>query len=129
MYSGSLSPQIIILTRIAPCSSTLIDNIFTNTVNESLVSGNLTFSISDHLTQFLIYPELTINNKEIKKTKYKRYHKKLSTSKSKEDLENLNWTKILKTRKCNIDTSLENLLQVINTLLDRNASLKQLTKI
>ena len=93
MYSGSLSPQITIPIRITPCSGTLTDNIFTNTVNESLVSGNLTFSVSDHLTQFLIYPELTIN-KEKKKPQYKRNYKILSTAKFKEDLENLNWTEI-----------------------------------
>ena len=76
MYSESLSPQITIPARITPRSSTLIDNIFTNTVNESLVSGNLTFSISDHLAQFLIYPELTINNKEKKIPQYKKNYKK-----------------------------------------------------
>ena len=89
-YSGSLSPQITIPTSITPHSSTLIDNIFTNTFNESLVSGNLTFSISDHLIQFLIYPELSINNKEKIKAQYKRNYKKLSTIKFQEDLQNLN---------------------------------------
>ena len=77
MYSGSSSPQITIPTRITPRSSTLIDNIFTNTVNESLASGNLSFSVSDHLAQFLIYPKLTINNKEKKNPQHKRNYKKL----------------------------------------------------
>ena len=45
-----------------------IGTISANTVNESLVSGNLAFSLSDHLAQFLIHPELTINNKRKKKT-------------------------------------------------------------
>ena len=124
MYPGSLSPQITIATRITPDFSTLIDNIFTNVVNESLVSGNLTFSISDHLAQFLIYPQITMNNKE-KKPQYKRNYKNLSTTNFKQDLDNLNWTE---TQKCDTKTSLENLLQVINTLLDRHAPLKQLTK-
>ena len=75
MYSGSLSPQITIPTRIIPRSSTLIDNIFINTVNESLLSGNLTFSISDQLAQFLIFSKLTINNKEKKNPQYKRDYK------------------------------------------------------
>ena len=92
MYSGSLSPQITIPTRRTPHSITLTDNIFTNTVNESLVTGNLTFSISDHLVQFLISPELTINNREKKKPQYKMNYKNLSATKFKEDLENLNWT-------------------------------------
>ena len=59
-YSGSLSPQITISTRITPCASTLIDNLFTDTVNECLASSNLTFFISDHLAQF-IYPELKLS--------------------------------------------------------------------
>ena len=45
-----------------------IGTISANTVNESLVSGNLAFSLSDHLAQFLIHPELTINKKRKKKT-------------------------------------------------------------
>ena len=80
------------------------------------------------MVQFLIYPELTINNKEKKKPQYKGNYKKPSTTKFIADLENLNWTKISRTQKRNTDTSLENLLQVINTLRDRHASLKQLTK-
>ena len=80
------------------------------------------------MAQFLIYPELTINYKKRKKTQYKRNYKKLSTTRFKEDIENLNGTEILKTETCNLDTSLENLLQVINTLLDRHAPLKQLMK-
>ena len=88
MFSESLSPQITVPTRITLCSSKLIDNIFTNTLNESLVSGNLTFSIFDHLAQFLIYPELTID-KEKKKPQYKRNYKKLSATNF-----NVNWTEI-----------------------------------
>ena len=53
----TLQPHITILTRITPRSRTLIDNIFTNTVDETSISGNLMCSISDHLAQFIIYPE------------------------------------------------------------------------
>ena len=101
MYPGSLSPQITIATRITPDFSTLIHNIFTNVVNESLVSGNLTFSICDYLAQFLIYPQVTINNKE-KKPQYKRNYKNLSTTNFKQDLDNLNWTETQKVQYENI---------------------------
>ena len=57
IYFGLLSPHITIPTRITPRSRTLIDNIFTNTVDEPSISGNLMCSISDHLARFLIYPE------------------------------------------------------------------------
>ena len=49
IYFGPLTPRITIATRIAPHSRSLTDNIFTNTVNEPSINGNLTCSISDHL--------------------------------------------------------------------------------
>ena len=53
-----LVPQIIYPTRITSNSHTLIDNIFSNSLNFSDgISGNITISISDHLAQFLIIPE------------------------------------------------------------------------
>ena len=49
IYFGPLTPRITIATRIAPHSRSLTDNIFTNTVNEPSINGNLMCSISDHL--------------------------------------------------------------------------------
>ena len=57
MYSRLLSQQITISTRITPCFRTLIDYIFTNTVDDPSICSNLMCSISDHLAEFLIYPE------------------------------------------------------------------------
>ena len=55
IYFGSLTPHITIPTRITSRSRTLIDNIFTNTVDELSISSNLMCPLSDHLAQFLIY--------------------------------------------------------------------------
>ena len=50
-------PHITLPTRITSSSKTLIDNIFSNDPDFSTgISGNFTFSISDHLPQFLILP-------------------------------------------------------------------------
>ena len=50
-------PHITLPTRITTNSKTLIDNIFSNDPDfASGVSGNFTFSISDHLPQFLVVP-------------------------------------------------------------------------
>ena len=57
IYFGSLTPHITIPTRITPRSRTLINNIFTNTVDEPSISGNLMCLISHHLGQFLICPK------------------------------------------------------------------------
>ena len=40
--------------QITANSKTLIDNIFYNDVTKNIISGNITTSISDHLTQFLL---------------------------------------------------------------------------
>ena len=54
-------------TRITSSSKTLIDNIFSNSLNfPQMISGNFTVSISDHLPQFLIIPR--VNNHPPKKT-------------------------------------------------------------
>ena len=55
--SYNLLPYITLPTRITNRSETLIDNIFSNSTNTSILSGNLTSTVSDHLPQFLIIPD------------------------------------------------------------------------
>ena len=52
-FSSFYKPTIVRPTRITPHSKTLIDNIFTNTL-ENFSSGNIRTSVSDHLPQYLI---------------------------------------------------------------------------
>ena len=40
----------------------LIDNIFSNRFDPSFISGNITTSISDHLPQFLLVPNINIKD-------------------------------------------------------------------
>ena len=65
MFSASLTPQITVPTRLTVRSKTLIDNIFTNSVEENTISGNLRCCISDHLAQFLIFPSQRVLDKTI----------------------------------------------------------------
>ena len=65
-FLDSLSSDMFLLhivqpTRISTTSKTLIDNIFSNIHIPSSVSGNLTSSISDHLPQCLIVPDIFLN--------------------------------------------------------------------
>ena len=65
LTSNLFVPHIILPTRITTTSKTLIDNIFSNNHNfEQGISGNLTISLSDHLAQFLIIPDLRPNQKK-----------------------------------------------------------------
>ena len=52
-------PHITLPARITSSSKTLMDNIFSNSLNfPEMISGNFTVSISDHLPQFLIIPRV-----------------------------------------------------------------------
>ena len=64
--SNLFIPLIINPTRVTPSTKTIIDNIFSNSLNyiES-ISGNLRTSISDHYAQFLIVPH---NAKQLTRT-------------------------------------------------------------
>ena len=72
IYFRLFSPRITIPTRITPHSGTFIENIFTNTVDELSVSDNLMSSISDHLAQFVIYPEQNAKKCLNEEATYKR---------------------------------------------------------
>ena len=54
LSSFFLEPHILKPTRITNHSSTLIDNIFFNSIEYQTVSGNLLYDLTDHLPNFLI---------------------------------------------------------------------------
>ena len=54
LQSLNLTPTIDKPTRVHRNSATLIDNIFTNKVEENIISGNLSSDVSDHFAQFCI---------------------------------------------------------------------------
>ena len=58
LASNSFISLILQPTRITSHSNTLIDNIFSNVFDPDTVSGNLTATISDHLLQFAIIPNM-----------------------------------------------------------------------
>ena len=54
MHSNFLMPYISSPSRVTPRSQTLIDNIFSNKIEEESFSGNITNTVSDHYAQFLL---------------------------------------------------------------------------
>ena len=58
LASNSFIPLILQPTRKTSHSNTLIDNIFSNVIDPDIISGNLTATISDHLRQFVIIPNM-----------------------------------------------------------------------
>ena len=98
-------PHIFLATRIMHnqttniTTKTLIDNIFSNSLNYSEgFSGNITFSISDHLAQFLIIP---VEYKKISLVpdKYIRDTKHFDRENFLLDMLEVDWNTIIKTDK------------------------------
>ena len=76
LFSNNFLPCINQPTRISAHSSTLIDNIFTNLINATIVSGNILTQISDHLPQFLILQNVNItqNKSTVFKSDYSNFN-------------------------------------------------------
>ena len=98
-------PHITLPTRVTNRSQTLIDNIFSNNPEfENCTSGNFTFSISDHLAQFLIVPSSVnrtpkIHNMKVRDTRNYSHEELVA------DIININWTEVLEADKADPDYS------------------------
>ena len=69
---NSFIPLILQPTRITSHSNTLMDNTFSNVIDPDIISGNMTATISDHLPQFAIIPDMLGNILGNKSNTYKR---------------------------------------------------------
>ena len=58
LASNSFIPLILQPTRITSHSNSLIDDIFLNVIDPGIISSNLTATISDHVPQFSIIPNM-----------------------------------------------------------------------
>ena len=67
MYSNSFASYIKAPTSITPRPKLLIDNVFYNNFNESIISGYRISDISDYLAQFIITTKNLQQNKKKKK--------------------------------------------------------------
>ena len=127
-------PHIIYPTRIAhnetqnTTTKTLIDNIFSNSINYSDgFSGNITFSISDHLAQFLIIPiDYTIHLHNY--DKYKRDTKNLDKEKFILDLLEVDWKTTIKTENNDPNLSFIEFEKKLSSIIDSHMPIKKLTK-
>ena len=115
-------------TRITSNSNTLIDNIFSNNINPDIISGNLAVTISDHLPQFAIVPNMFGNITGNKSEMYERDWSKFDRENFILDYFSVEWEDLLKIDELNADNSTKMYLDKINMLLDTYAPLKRINK-
>ena len=76
LASYYFQPNIIKPTRITDHSATLIDNIFFNSLDYEVISGNLLCELSDQLPNFLIINDLSYSAHQV--ATYKRDYSRLN---------------------------------------------------
>ena len=105
LASNSFIPLILQPTRITSHSNTLIDNIFSNVIDPDIISGNLTATISDHLPQFAIIPNMFGNISGNKSNTYERDWSKFDRENFILDYFSIDWEYLLKIDELNADNS------------------------
>ena len=126
LASNSFIPLILQPTRITSHSNTLIDNIFSNVIDLDIISSNLTATISDHLPQFAIIPNMFGNILGNKSNIYEWDRSKFDQENFIQDYFAVDWEDLLKIDELNVNNSTKIYLNKINMLLDTYAPLKKI---
>ena len=117
LSSNLFLPNIVFPTRIVEESKTLIGDIFTNHLNLETVSGNITASISDHLPQFSIFPNIFAYSPTPKLNIYERDWKQFNQQEFILDFFSTDWVSIINLDQNNVDRSFNSFLKTFNVLL------------
>ena len=104
LASNSFITLILQPTKITSHSNTLIiDNIFSNVIDPDIILGNLTATISDHLPQFSIIPNMFGNISGNKYNIYERDWSKFDRENFILDYFSVYWKDLLKIDELNVD--------------------------
>ena len=125
LSSFFFQPQILQPTRITEHSATLIDNIFFNSLDHFVISGNLIYDLSDHLPNFLIitkYISLPSSTKF-----FRRDYSALDESALLCDIQAINWDEMLESNQ-NPDKLFDFFCKKVSEVVDRHVPIKQLSK-
>ena len=123
MLTMSLLPTITKPSRVTSYSATLIDNIYTNCMDSSVVSGLLLNDISDHLPVFVVYECDHGNAKDNNIIEYKRVRTVESLNAFRTDLLAQAWEEVY--NECDVDRAYDVFLERFQTLYDQYCPLQQ----
>ena len=118
-------PPILQPARVTEKSKTLIDNIFFSSFEFTTISGNITYSISDHLIQFVILEDFI---KIYKSNTYKQNFKIFDRNKLKEDFFKVDWDKVILENDSNINDPFNDFYKTLPEILDHHAALIKIIK-
>ena len=102
----------------------MIGSIFCNNASNSIISGNITISISDHLIQFLLVPDQPKDIWSLTLEEIRSFHS-FDPKAFEKDLQKIDWNNILQLPSENPNP----FFSKVETLLDKHCPLKKPWKI
>jgi hypothetical protein len=119
--------QILQPTRITDHSVTLIDNIFLNSIEHFVISGNVVYDLSDHLPNFVILEKFSFLPSNV--NMYRRDYSKLNKLDLIVDFQHVNWQTVLQVSTCNDPSSMFVLFYAKTTeIIDKHIPVKELSR-
>ena len=121
LTSFGLFPMILLPTRVTKDSATIIDNIFTNNLVNSIKSGNIKSNFSDHYSQFISIKNQKIDLKTT--TFYKRDYSTFSEKSFRDDVSIQNFNNQLN----DVNEQFQDFYFKLQGCVDRQVPIKKLT--
>ena len=121
-FLNSFQPQILQATRITDHSATLIDNIFFNSIEHFVISGNLIYDLTDHLPNFIIINRFGHLPPNVKI--YKRDYSKFDKTQLVNEVSRINWETIFTSNNDPSDM-LNKFYTKISDIIDKHLPLKK----
>ena len=114
------------LQELSP-DHTVIDNIFSNIIEDEIISGNIYNHHFRPLCTVYTLQNKTKSQKNKKIAKFARNYKTLDKEMFDSDLKNTNWKEILKIERGDVDYSFEIFNKKLNDILDEHVPFKKLS--
>lgn len=125
LNSNFFEPHITKPTRVTDHTSTLIDNIFFNSIDYDCTSGNIIYNISDHLPNFLIINEFCSSEKN--ETIYRRDFTKFDKDLLIDNFKSINWIETFQTCH-NVDDMFKSFFDISSKIINTHIPLKKASR-
>ena len=98
-------------------------------MTKNITSGNITISISNHLTQFLLISNQNpFSKNQMLNTDEKGSFRSISSMAFEEDLKRINWNEVLALSVENPNSSFKAFLNIVGRLIDKHCPEKPIPK-
>ena len=126
--SNLIIPQILLPTRVTDDTKTVIDNILTSPSENGTVSGNICYTISDHLPQFCLFPSFDKWIPNANTPYFKKDWANFDQQSFTQDFRDINWNTLFERFDHNPDSCFNVFNDKMKVLVDRHLPTVRLTK-